>query len=174
MVQILYFYQIEMKKKCAVFQPSRDATGKAWDTPYPFGPAGARTSLWVTVSRGDSTRDMPLLLVSNSKPTVCLPLIACVLSHPAFDQKAVQSTSCCLGRQWRLHPLVSTANPPVHHLLSSSSDLETVRVTAICAKFGLDMPLVSTPTVCLLVPIARFTLRMLLYDRPARHMLLPH
>lgn len=40
-----------------------------WKSPYPFGPKGERTSLWLKVIRGNSEKIWPLAQVSNSSIT---------------------------------------------------------------------------------------------------------
>lgn len=40
--------------------------GPPWKTPYPFGPSGAKTSLWLKVLRGGVEASWPLAQVSNS------------------------------------------------------------------------------------------------------------
>ena len=42
---------------------------QGWKSPYPFGPDGAKTNLWVRVSRGKTERVWPLALISNTSIT---------------------------------------------------------------------------------------------------------
>jgi RNA polymerase-associated protein RTF1 len=40
-----------------------------WKSPYPFGPDGAKTALWLRIARGGSERPWPMAQVSNSSFT---------------------------------------------------------------------------------------------------------